>query len=387
MKKYEYVVIGAGIAGCSVAHFLKKHSDSILLIDKNEDVAFGASGAAGAFLSPLLGKPNKFKDLVSKALKFSVDYYQDYFSENLINCGTCRIPKNEEDEEKFQSYIPYTDFEFSKYENGYFFPIGSVVNSYEICKNLVTYVEKLFDYEVLKMERVDGFWILNDEIKAKKLFLTTGADISLIDEEYFDIRAVWGQKIDVITSTNIEINYHKECSLSKSKKLDENRYLASIGATHNRFDKDMCNTSYNLKLKNINKLEHDEISKAIMEKDVKKLLSKANDIKKLENVEVIDIKIGARASSVDYFPMVGKLVDSKKSIEKYPHIKNGTHIKNDNLIMIDDLYVLNGVGGRGFVLSLYLANQLVQNVISNKALDEDITNYRLFSRWAKKQKN
>ena len=85
--------------------------------------------------------------------------------------------------------------------------------------------------------------------------------------------------------------------------------------------------------------------------------------------------------------MVGKFVDSKKSIEKYPHIKNGTHIKNDNLIMIDDLYVLNGVGGRGFVLSLYLANQLVQNVISNKALDEDITNYRLFSRWAKKQRN
>ena len=59
----------------------------------------------------------------------------------------------------------------------------------------------------------------------------------------------------------------------------------------------------------------------------------------------------------------------------------------DCQVMIDDLYVLNGVGGRGFVLSLYLANQLVQNVISNKALDEDITNYRLFSRWAKKQRN
>ena len=386
MKKYEYVVVGAGIAGCSVAHFLKKHSNSVLLIDKNEDVAFGASGAAGAFLSPLLGKPNKFKDLVSKALEYSINYYKDYFSENLTNCGTCRIPKNKEDEEKFQSYIPYMDFEFSKYEEGYFFPIGSVVNSYEICKKLVNDVEKLFDYEILRIERVDGFWILNDEIKTKKLFLTTGADISLIEEEYFDIRAVWGQKIDVLTSTDVSINYHKECSLSKSKRVDENRYLISIGATHNRFDKDMSDTSYNLKLKNINKLAHNETSKAIMEKDVKKLLSKANDIKNLKDVEVIDIKIGARASSVDYFPMVGKLVDSKKSIEKYPHIKNGTHIKNENLIMIDDLYVLNGVGGRGFVLSLYLANELVQNVINEKALDEDITNYRLFSRWAKKQK-
>jgi len=93
MKKYEYIVIGAGIAGCSLSHFLKKYSDSILLIDKNEDVASGASGAAGAFLSPLLGKPNKFKELVTKALNFSIDYYKNNFNEELQNCGTCRIPK------------------------------------------------------------------------------------------------------------------------------------------------------------------------------------------------------------------------------------------------------------------------------------------------------
>jgi len=71
MREFEYVIVGAGIAGCSVSHFLSKYSKSVLLIDKNEDVAFGASGAAGAFLSPLLGKPNKFKDLVTKALNFS----------------------------------------------------------------------------------------------------------------------------------------------------------------------------------------------------------------------------------------------------------------------------------------------------------------------------
>ena len=57
-KEFDYVIVGAGIAGCSTAYFLSKYSKSILLIDKNEKVAFGASGAAGAFLSPLLGKPN-----------------------------------------------------------------------------------------------------------------------------------------------------------------------------------------------------------------------------------------------------------------------------------------------------------------------------------------
>jgi glycine/D-amino acid oxidase-like deaminating enzyme len=386
VKEFDYLVIGAGIAGCSLVHFLKNYSSSILLIDKNEDVAFGASGAAGAFLSPLLGKPNKFKDLVTKSLNFSINYYKEFFSDELINCGTCRIPKNQEDEEKFQSYIPFMDFEYEKFEEGCFFPIGSVVKPYEVCKKLSKDVDKLFNFNVTKIERIEDFWLINNEIKAKNLFLTTGANISLIDEEYFDIRAVWGQKIDILTSSKIDINYHKECSLSKSKKIDENRYVVSIGATHNRFSKDMRNSSYNLELANINKIEHNEETKEIIEADIQKLLKKANDIKELKNIEVIDVKIGARASSVDYFPMVGKLVDSKKSIERFPHIKNGTHIKNENLIMKDNLFVLNGVGGRGFVLSLYLANQLVENIFNNKKLDDEITNYRLFSRWAKKQK-
>lgn len=385
IKEYDYVIVGAGIAGCSLGHFLGKYSKSILLIDKNEDVAFGASGAAGAFLSPLLGKPNKFKDLVTRALSFSTEYYKNNFKEEITNCGTCRIPKNQEDKEKFHSYIPYMDFDFEEYEDGFLFPIGSVVNSYEVCKKLSKDVQKLFDYEVLSIERQNNIWIINNEIKAKKLFLATGADISLINEKYFDIRAVWGQKIDISSSTKIDLNYHKECSLSISKELKNNKYLISIGATHNRFDKDMSSSSYNLKLKNINKIEHDSFSKNIMDEDIKKLLKKASDIKKLNDIEVLDVKIGARASSVDYFPMVGKLVDSIKSFEKYPHIKNGTHIKNENLELIDNLYVLNGVGGRGFVLSLYLANSLVESIINDKQLDDEITNFRLFRRWAKKQ--
>jgi hypothetical protein len=151
-KEFDYVVVGAGIAGCSLAYFLSKYSQSVLLIDKNEDVAFGASGAAGAFLSPLLGKPNKFTDLITKALVFSTNFYKVNFPQLITNCGTCRIPKNQEDEDKFQTYIPFMDFEYEKYEDGYFFNIGSVVKSYEICKNLSQNVEKLFDYEVISIK-------------------------------------------------------------------------------------------------------------------------------------------------------------------------------------------------------------------------------------------
>lgn len=381
----ENVIIGAGIAGCSLAYFLAKYSNDILLIDKNDDVAGSASGAAGAFLSPLLGKPNKFKDLVTKAIIFSTNFYKENFSEDITTCGTCRIPKDEEDEIKFESYKPYMDFEYEQIQEGYFFPMGSVVNSYNMCKNLVKEIETEFDYDVKNIKRVNGFWILNDEIKCKNLFLCTGADVSLIGEEYVSIRPVWGQKIDVISDIKNSFNYHKECSLSISKEIN-GKNIVSIGATHNRFEKDMSHTSYNLSLSNINKIEHNNTTKVIIQKDCEKLIKLANEIKPLGEVEIIDIKIGARSASFDYFPMVGRLIDSKKSFEKYPHLLNGSFIKDDMLEMIDNLYIINGVGGRGYVLSPYLANNLAENLYNNSPIDEEIMNYRLFKRWAKRVK-
>ena len=385
-NKYDYVIVGAGIAGCSLAHFLSKYSKSVLLIDKNEDVAHGASGAAGAFLSPLLGKPNAFKDLITKALNFSVSYYKENFPDEINNCGTCRIPKDEESRTKFDSYKDHMDFEYKEYEDGFLFDVGSVVDSFQVCKKLSATTEKKFNYEVSKINFEHNKWFINNDIVCKNLFLTTGADISLIDEKYVNIKAVWGQRIEVLTTSKIDINYHKECSLSVSKKIEKDKNIVSIGASHNRFTEDMSNSSYNLKLKNINKIVHNDKTKKIIEEDTASLIQKANDIKKLDDVEVYDVKIGARASSSDYFPVLGKLVDSKKCIAKFPHIINGTHIKDEMLETIDNLYVLNGVGGRGFVLSLYLANQLVESIINKTDIDENIRSHRFFKRWAKKLK-
>ena len=167
-KEYDYVIIGAGIAGCSTAYFLSKYSKSILLIDKNSDVAFGASGAAGAFLSPLLGKPNKFKDLISKSLVFSTQFYKSLGADFISNCGVNRIPKNQEDREKFESYKPYIDFDYEVMDDGYFFEIGSQVNPLLICEFLTKDIEKKLSFNVVNIEQnSDNSWQINKQIKAK----------------------------------------------------------------------------------------------------------------------------------------------------------------------------------------------------------------------------
>jgi len=137
MQTYEYIIIGAGIAGCSVAYELSQYSEDILLIDKLNDISSGASGAAGAFLSPLLGKPNYFKSLVTEALKYSTNLYKTQFPNVIYNCGTTRIPKNDTDAQKFKSYEEFMDFTYLQDNDGYFFPIGSVVSSFGVCKMMI----------------------------------------------------------------------------------------------------------------------------------------------------------------------------------------------------------------------------------------------------------
>lgn len=388
--KYDFVIIGAGIAGCSTAYFLNKKSKNlkILLIDRNKDVAIGASGTAGGFLSPLLGKPNKFKDLVSKALIFSIDFYKDIAHEFILNKGVLRIPKDEEDKEKFFSYMQFTEFDYELKGGGAFFKIGSRVNSYEMCRTLSKNSDKRFNYEVKHIKYSGKTWSINDEIESENLILTTGADVSLIGENYFNIRAVWGQRIDVKTSTCIPFNYHKECSVSYGKEIkgEKSSYKVSIGATHHRFNcnKDICN--YCLKIPNMNNCTQFGYTKEVNNNDTKKLLELANDIIELKDVEVLSTKIGARASSADYFPMVGGLISSRKTVNKFPYIIHGTHVQSNRYERYENLFVLNGVGGRGFVLSPYLAKNLADFILDKKELSDEVTVDRLFTKWVRSKK-
>jgi len=361
---YDYIVVGAGISGCTVSHKLNKYSNSILLIDKNNNVASEASGAAGAFLSPLLGKPNNFKTLVNKALKFSTNFYKEYCPDFIDNCGTTRIPKNKEDKLKFQSYKPYIEFEYTKEKDGYFFQDASVVDSYQICKTLTKNIEKLFNYNISKIEYENNLWIINGQYQAKNLILTTGYNVELLDEFYINIRPVWGQRIVIETSTKINHNYHKECSVSRTLKHND-KYITFIGATHHRF------------------ISHKDINK----NDTQELLQKASGILELKDIKVIEEIAGARAASIDYFPMVGDIIDARKTLKEFPYLKNGTNVNSKRYTRYKNCFILNGVGGRGFVLAPYLANILVEHIINKKPIDKNITIDRLFKRAVKKLRN
>ena len=369
---YDYIIIGGGIAGSSIAYFLKHKQPGlkILIIDKNTDIAAGASGAAGAFLSPLLGKPNKFKTLVNNSLNFSTEFYKNNFSKFIIQKGVLRIPKDSIDEQKFESYKPFMDFKYTKEnyfnQKGYFFDVGALVDSVKICKGLVNDIDFMSNVLVDSILFKHDSWYINNKIQSQNIILATGANIDIMNkilqETYINIRPVWGQRVIATTTSKIKFNIHKAHSISLTKHLKADLNLVSIGATHKR-----------------GILEDD-----INDDDTNYLINYAVKEFGLENLTFIQAKAGARAGSYDYLPIIGSLIDSKATILAYPYLKKGSKVPTDKFIKYKNLYIFNGVGGRGFVLSPYLADILSDYILYNKKIPQNLTSDRLFIKYVRK---
>ena len=88
-----------------------------------------------------------------------------------------------------------------------------------------------------------------------------------------------------------------------------------------------------------------------------------------------------RAGSKDYFPLVGKVIDVPYMLETYPAVVRGA---KPELKHVDGLYVLNGLGGRGFVFAPLMAKILAECIISHKSVDSRVNPDRLFLKWARK---
>jgi tRNA 5-methylaminomethyl-2-thiouridine biosynthesis bifunctional protein len=88
-----------------------------------------------------------------------------------------------------------------------------------------------------------------------------------------------------------------------------------------------------------------------------------------------------RAGSKDYFPLVGKVIDVPFMFETYPAIVRGAKPK---MKYLDNLFICNGLGGRGFVFAPLMAMMLAECIIEDKEVDLRVNPDRLFLKWARK---
>lgn len=367
---YDAIIVGAGVAGCNIAYALHKRGLKVLIIDQARSAASGGSGAAGAFVSPKIGKASPLQQLTNEAFSFAVEFYQTEFPAFFHQTGVIRIPKDSKDNEKFATYRAFNIDGFEDVSaqeiqtigieselGGFLFDEAGVCDAKELCFALIRDIEfKSMHVRTIKQEQ-DG-WTINNQEQSKYLILATGYQDKLIDLRYMGIRGTWGSRGDFKSSLNVTKSIHKDLSISKNMNG-----VIKIGATHNKAQAP-CLACHN--------------------EPLAPLLQKASNLIDLSQLELLEVFCGMRSGSKDYLPLVGGVVDVEYMFRHYPKLTSGQKV--NELKMLNNLFIFNGLGGRGFVFAPLMAKYLAKHIISGEAIDPRIDPNRLFLRWVRRLK-
>jgi tRNA 5-methylaminomethyl-2-thiouridine biosynthesis bifunctional protein len=371
MKTYDVIVVGAGIAGCASAYFLKQRGLDVLVLDRSGVAAMGGSSAAGAFVSPKIGKGSALQSLTNEAFEFAKSFYLEHFPEYFNQTGVIRIPKDEIDAQKFVEYEEHNrsqkewireehleEIGIKKSFDSFLFNEAGVCDAPELCKALLDGIDYQ-QYEVSSLNYEENKWNIG-KYQAKKLILATGYENRFFDMRYMGIKGTWGSRGDYKTSLNLDVSMHKKISISANING-----IVKIGATHEK-----------------------EIGTCIScsGKPLKTLFLLASEMVDTSDFELNKTFCGMRSGSKDYFPLLGSVISVNEMLAEYPSLPKGQKLKESPTKM-ENLYVCNGLGGRGFVFAPMLGKMLADNIVDGKEIDERVNPDRLFLKWCRKSED
>ncbi len=371
-SQFDFAIIGAGISGACSAYFLKRLGKSVVVIDRGE-IASGGSGAAGAFLSPKICSDSAYTAFINEAFEFSIKFYKDNFKEYLDSAGILRLLKSQADIQKCSQkesslpkkfhYLKPKETEYIKKEacefGGYFFEDGALIDSVGVIGALLDGIDVIKSLHVEVLNYSDGYYKI-DDIEAKGVVLCAGNSEDFAQLEYLGLKDIYGHRVDVRTKTSLPFHLHKSCSISASRDN-----LVHIGATH------IPNYRYN---KNGN-----------FEKELEDMLDLAKSYVGFDGFEVEKVHFGVRNSTKDFYPVIGRLIDAKETLKKFPYIKKGSLVPKERYIYYPNLFVHSGLGARGFVLAPKTAEILAKSICKKVQIDRKLDTQRLFLKYAKAQ--
>jgi tRNA 5-methylaminomethyl-2-thiouridine biosynthesis bifunctional protein len=368
MKTYDVIVVGAGIAGCASAYFLKERGLDVLILDRSGVASTGGSSAAGAFVSPKIGKGSPLQSLTNEAFEFSKNFYLQNFPKYFTQTGVVRIPKDADDAHKFREYeefntsqrslideITFPKLGITQHNNSFLFDEAGVCDAPKMCQALIEKIPYA-QYEVKSLTHENGVWVVG-AYSTKKLILATGYENKFFDMRYMGVKGTWGTRGDYKTDIELDVSMHKQISVSANLNG-----IVKVGATHEK-SVDVCIRCDGKPLKDIFKM--------------------ASTMVDTSDFRLKETFCGMRSGSKDYFPLLGLVIDVTTMLKENPLLPRGIKLKNEPK-KLDNLYVCNGLGGRGFVFAPMMGKMLAEHIVDGKEIDKRVNPDRLFLKWCRK---
>ena len=372
------LIIGAGITGCSLAHFLANTGWDVTLVESQDDIASGGSGNPVAAIYPKFMLNDKaYNDFMLKSFMFTTawidklglnkdDYRFDGAIEILEEAYAHKLEINlsskSVDQEKFLTLIDkpiLKKYLMNQDSSGLLFHQGGWVNPIALCQHLVNHsnIKILTNQEIISIEKLNNEWTL--KTKDKKIFnsdhvaICNAAYLHQFDlTQHLHTEAFRGQ-INWVNSTPFKMPSIVICDEGYLAPPMQNKHI--FGATYgmNDFNK-------NLRLS-----------------DTKKNIASIKDIhREFYNYclaqKTMSGRVSWRASTKDRKPYVGRIFNN----ELFKKMRVRELAQTDQLPWLDNLYVASGFGSRGFTFAPYctfvLANLINKNLSKE---DKETLNY------------
>ncbi|WP_061250006.1 bifunctional tRNA (5-methylaminomethyl-2-thiouridine)(34)-methyltransferase MnmD/FAD-dependent 5-carboxymethylaminomethyl-2-thiouridine(34) oxidoreductase MnmC [Leptospira alstonii] len=372
-------IIGAGIAGSTLAYSLSKRGVRVLLIDPS-GIANETSGIPIAISHPHLTKiPGPISLFTLRAFRYALSFLSSFADENQFGktglfhsvteeTNSERLQKSIENHKLSEEIVSWksTDSDFLKEticgnEPGVFFPKGfwtrpgSIAKrcadrpGIEFIRGTVNSVEKCgIDFTKSRTDWKVGLKESDREIFANSVIFCNSNSIgellfSLLEEEPFPIKKVRGQLVSLRETKNSSRIKNILCAEHYLTPSIQGEHV--LGSTFDEFDPDPTP----------------------QKKDTDRLLQYAQTKYPTLNFDfrsVVSETVGFRAQTPDRFPILGPVFDPKEFRETYKEIDlpRNRNRAYPNLKTIPGLYVFGGLGSRG-ILSSFLGAEILASLI------------------------
>lgn len=372
ISPYDVLIVGAGINGCTSACFLTRAGLNVALIDR-EGIAAGGSGAAGAFISPKFSKGGPLKEIMAAAHAEALDFYAENFPRYTLQRPLLHIANSPAESEKLASFKAGTDLRFSEVPESirsYLLPEAqmsesiylersAVVDAPGVCRAMAEGID-FFYTEAADPFYEKGLWHVGN-LRGSHLVLTTGAYPKVLPSDSVKLRAIWGHRIDIRSTTDLPCILHHFVSISPTTREG----IIAIGATHDVHYDPFAGEPYDV------------------ESGRRTLLEKAAQTLKLDNITIVGDYTGLRSGTFDYYPICGRLVDEAATLEQARESGNKPDL--DSCVFYPNVWMLNGSGGYGFVLAPYLARKLATAITGEGEMEPELSPGRFLVRSLKRQ--
>jgi tRNA 5-methylaminomethyl-2-thiouridine biosynthesis bifunctional protein len=320
--------------------------------------------------------------LTIDAFFYAKHFYKTPLPDYFHQTGVIRIPKDAEDAKKFALYEAYNDTSYKwltpqqlqalgirEQHSSFLFEEAGVCDAPELCNAILKNIPfKQFDVQDLEYKG-DTWKLLNAEhpkgtcpsgrarltLNAQNIVLSTGHENTLLDMRYMGVRGTWGSRGDYCSDLKLDVSMHKRISVSAN--IDG---IIKLGATHVK-SKEPCRVCDGKPLRSL-------------EEQAVQMVDTGDFVLK-------ETFCGMRAGSKDYFPLTGRVIDVPYMFEHHPKVLRGA---KPELKHLENLFVLNGVGGRGFVFAPLMAKWLAELIVEGKEMDKRVDPDRLFLKWCRK---